>query len=174
MKHPLRITLASLRQGENRLRFELEPEELGLRDREVAENPLFELLVGTVRVDVRVDRSGRKLLVTGTVSFKAKLDCADCGEQFECQFNEPLSAEFLSCGAADELGADFDPREINSVHGDHLDLAELVRDAVHLAIPMAPKCRPDCHGLCPDCGVNLNTGQCCCQDKARVPGERAS
>ena len=37
-----------------------------------------------------------------------------------------------------------------------------MREAVLLELPDAPLCRPDCAGLCPTCGTNLNTGTCDC------------
>jgi uncharacterized protein len=39
--------------------------------------------------------------------------------------------------------------------GDLLDLEPAFRDAVVLALPMSPVCRPDCPGLCVECGVPL-------------------
>ena len=39
-----------------------------------------------------------------------------------------------------------------------LDLEPLAREAVQLAAPIAPLCRRDCPGLCPECGVDLNAG----------------
>jgi uncharacterized protein len=35
-----------------------------------------------------------------------------------------------------------------------------VREAVLLDLPLAPLCRPDCAGLCPECGADLNAGDC--------------
>ena len=32
-------------------------------------------------------------------------------------------------------------------------------DAIVLELPFQPVCRPDCQGLCPDCGLDLNTVQ---------------
>ena len=40
--------------------------------------------------------------------------------------------------------------------GDELDLEAWVRDALALALPAQLTCRPDCAGLCPQCGANLN------------------
>ena len=40
--------------------------------------------------------------------------------------------------------------------GDQLDLEPMVREAVLLELPLAPLCRPDCAGLCPECGANRN------------------
>jgi uncharacterized protein len=37
-----------------------------------------------------------------------------------------------------------------------IDLAPIVRDEMLLAFPISPLCRPDCRGLCPICGENLN------------------
>jgi uncharacterized protein len=42
----------------------------------------------------------------------------------------------------------------------HIDLAPLVREYMLLDIPMKPLCRPDCKGLCPVCGQNLNDSTC--------------
>ncbi|HZO96839.1 MAG TPA: DUF177 domain-containing protein [Gaiellaceae bacterium] len=39
---------------------------------------------------------------------------------------------------------------------DRLDLSAWARDAVALALPDKILCRPDCAGLCPVCGANLN------------------
>jgi len=38
-----------------------------------------------------------------------------------------------------------------------LDVGAWARDALALALPAAVLCQPDCAGLCPDCGENLNT-----------------
>jgi len=40
---------------------------------------------------------------------------------------------------------------------DELQLSGWARDAVSLALPDRILCRPDCAGLCPECGENLNT-----------------
>ncbi len=43
-----------------------------------------------------------------------------------------------------------------------LDLSEVMRQALWLATPREALCRPDCDGLCPDCGENRNLGSCSC------------
>jgi uncharacterized protein len=45
-----------------------------------------------------------------------------------------------------------DEDEIPLVVDDRIDLQQVVRDEIVTALPMAPLCRPDCRGLCPDCG----------------------
>lgn len=52
-------------------------------------------------------------------------------------------------GGGDELTSPY-------VEGDVVDLRAWTRDAFALALPAQVICRPDCAGLCPQCGVNLN------------------
>jgi uncharacterized protein len=50
-----------------------------------------------------------------------------------------------------------------------LDLSEVIRQGLWLAIPMEILCRPDCAGLCPRCGGNRNLGECNCDQAAIDP-----
>lgn len=47
-----------------------------------------------------------------------------------------------------------------------VDLTDAVREEVFLAMPQFVECRPDCAGLCPRCGANLNDGPCGCAREA--------
>jgi uncharacterized protein len=47
-----------------------------------------------------------------------------------------------------------------------LDLTEAIRQYREASATMQPLCRPDCRGLCPDCGRDLNTGDCNCGQDA--------
>ena len=49
-----------------------------------------------------------------------------------------------------------DDEEASRLDGELLDLEPLLRDTVVLDLPYTPLCRPDCAGLCPDCGADLN------------------
>lgn len=163
MRNVLNIPLASLKQGHNKLNFKLLPQDIDLRPREVAENPSFEFFVGPVDVSLSITRSGLRLMVTGSVSYRARLECAMCDCEYECDLTEPLAAEFLSCDdKAEQPGRKNECEEGGGLRGNWLDLLPMVRDAIHLAVPIAPRCRPDCRGLCPDCGANLNQGECRC------------
>ena len=49
---------------------------------------------------------------------------------------------------------------------DHtIDLSDAIADAVVMDTPFVVLCRPDCAGLCPTCGANLNEGSCSCADQ---------
>jgi uncharacterized protein len=168
----LRIPIAALKQGANRLRFELDITDIGGERREVAENPLFEQTVGLITIELEIVRSGRRFLVNGIVRFRAALVCAVCAKEFSRDFAEPLETEFLGEGEVPAPdGKVMDGRDVEwlSFKDDHLDLGPLVRDAIHLAIPIAPVCRAGCRGRCAGCGRDLNDGPCDCPPPADSP-----
>ncbi|HWW54717.1 MAG TPA: DUF177 domain-containing protein [Acidimicrobiales bacterium] len=64
-----------------------------------------------------------------------------------------------------------DPEEGQTwpIEHNQLDLEPVVREAVVLELPLAPLCRPDCLGLCPTCGADLNAGPCACDGEGGDP-----
>ena len=52
--------------------------------------------------------------------------------------------------------------DLYPITDDTIDLGPLVRDAIVLELPMAPLCREDCLGLCPQCGADRNEAECSC------------
>jgi len=53
--------------------------------------------------------------------------------------------------------------------GDAVDLDELVREQILLALPSRRLCREECKGLCPTCGADLNAGRCACEQREVDP-----
>ena len=47
-----------------------------------------------------------------------------------------------------------------------VDLTGALREELLLAVPLFVECRPECRGLCPRCGANLNDGPCSCTTPA--------
>ena len=43
-----------------------------------------------------------------------------------------------------------------------IDLVQDIREEIMIDYPVRPLCNPDCKGLCPKCGKNLNEGGCSC------------
>jgi len=44
-----------------------------------------------------------------------------------------------------------------------------VSEQIQLAIPGRLLCRPDCRGLCPQCGADRNTEPCRCEERTIDP-----
>jgi len=49
------------------------------------------------------------------------------------------------------------------LEGEQLDLMPMVRETMLLGLPDAPLCKPDCPGLCPQCGADMQSDPCQCQ-----------
>lgn len=56
--------------------------------------------------------------------------------------------------------------EVGFFAGPGVDVADVAREQIVLALPMQPLCRADCRGLCAHCGANLNQGDCACPPAA--------
>lgn len=50
-----------------------------------------------------------------------------------------------------------------------IDIDGLVREQIFLALPFRWLCQPDCRGLCPRCGTNLNKELCSCEEEKVAP-----
>ncbi len=163
------IALATLKPGDNKFELEGEPRDFGCEFQEVKENPSFQKLTGRIKVGVNITRSGQRFLVRGWMRFKARLECAICWQEYEQEFTEEITAEFTSLerSRSGSYARELEPVELDRVpiDADFIDLSSLIRDTLHLAIPIAPRCRTDCRGICPGCGANLNFEECRCKEK---------
>ena len=72
--------------------------------------------------------------------------------------------------AEEEIALKEDETEIGFYDGEAVELEEILREQVLLALPVQKLCRGDCKGLCPSCGVNLNQGQCGCAPVVTATG----
>ena len=107
-----------------------------------------------VRLDVMLEAVSEGVLVTAEAVAPVTGECARCLEpvtsSVEVAFRELY--EEPGRGLAGDDDEDADRRFLD---GDLLDLEPAFRDAVVLALPLAPLCGEDCGGLCPDCGARL-------------------
>ncbi|MEA2537202.1 MAG: hypothetical protein QOF11_1436 [Chloroflexota bacterium] len=109
----------------------------------------------------RLTRTNRGLLVDGDVRATLAETCSRCLRPIEVGVAEDIDEEALpSVDLA--TGAPLDRSEepeVARLTGHHeVELEPLVREAIQLAEPIAPLCRPDCPGLCPECGEELGSG----------------
>lgn len=109
----------------------------------------------------RLTRTNRGLLVIGDVRTALAESCSRCLRPISIDLVAEVREEALP--STDLLtGAIIDPAsepEVARLTGHHeIELEPFIREAILLASPIAPLCRPDCPGLCPDCGVELASG----------------
>lgn len=113
---------------------------------------------------VVVSNTGDALLVNGTVTGLATTSCARCLEPIEVDFLGDIEGYFLIGDA--ESPEDMDEDEFDRLdESNTIDLVPLMTAALLVDAPLVPLCRDDCKGICPDCGANLNEGDCGCAAK---------
>ena len=125
---------------------------LGLDVDEVHQT-LGDLKVDYVRGQLLLTRTTRGALARGQFSTKLEVECVRCLESFQLALIVPMEEMFTFSAASD-------PTYL--IDEGWLDLRQPLREQILLALPMHSLCRPDCRGLCPNCGQNLNEGQCTC------------
>jgi uncharacterized protein len=113
--------------------------------------------------DVQRDRDQFRL--AGTVKTAIELTCCRCLEPFRVPVSESFDVLFLphtASAGGDEHEVEDDDLSTAYYDAQVIDLGQLMQEQFYLAVPMKPLCGDDCRGLCPVCGVNLNTGSCTC------------
>lgn len=107
---------------------------------------------------VHLARTNRGLLVSGQFATTLEGQCSRCLREIEVPIEvrideEALPSLDLESGTPVDTSAEPDVVRLTDHH--ELELGPVVRDAILLAEPIAPLCRPDCPGLCPVCGERL-------------------
>jgi uncharacterized protein len=103
-----------------------------------------------VELDVRLEAVTEGVYLSGRVHAPLVGECARCLDDLTDEVDVELSELFAYPDSVTDETTDAD--ELPRVVGELIDVEQTVRDAVVLALPLAPLCRPDCLGLCPDCG----------------------
>ncbi|MEX1022986.1 MAG: DUF177 domain-containing protein [Dehalococcoidia bacterium] len=118
--------------------------------------------------DIRLIRSDRGVLVSASLDLlPVELECARCLQAFETPVHIDFDEEYVVARDATtgrRIDADRDEFVVDATW--HLDLSEAVRQYEQSALPIRAVCRPDCRGLCPRCGQDLNETTCGCDPAA--------
>ena len=104
----------------------------------------------TIAVDLRLESVSEGVYVSGTVSAPLRGECARCLDELSDELDVEIGELFAYPDSATDETTDED--ELPRVVDEHVDVEQTVRDAVVLALPLAPLCSDDCLGLCPECG----------------------
>jgi len=125
----------------------------------IAVPPGSDLVLG-----LRLESVMEGVLVSGVVRATAVGECSRCLAPIEDEITVRISQLFLypeRYTAALEAGDDVELETLDEggdeavLDGDLADIEPAIRDAIVTALPFRPLCRPDCPGLCPQCGARL-------------------
>jgi uncharacterized protein len=123
------------------------PADLGLELIGVPEGSDLEL-------DLTLTSVSEGVYVSGRIRGPLTGECGRCLNPISDSFVVPLAELYAYEDSTTEETTDAD--EVGRMQGELIDLEPAVRDAVVLTLPTNPLCRPDCPGLCPECGVHFD------------------
>jgi uncharacterized protein len=119
-------------------------------------------LADPVTGEVRLTNSGRSIIVQGHVQTSLGEQCSRCLRPAKARVRVEFEEEALpsvDVESGSPQADDDGPDALRLSDHHELVLDPVVRDAISLAEPIAPLCRPDCPGLCETCGVDLTDAQ---------------
>ena len=110
--------------------------------------------------------------VKGRLATSLELSCARCLEPIVQEVKRDFDLLYRPQGAdagRDEMSVTDAEAEISYYEGEGVQLEDVVREQVLLAVPLKITCQEHCKGLCPHCGKNLNEGKCNCESPVEEP-----
>lgn len=143
------INLSDLEEIGDRKQFLLELEFHGLEfvNREIEiEEP--------IKLELEIFNTSDSFVVEGKLKAELILSCSRCLQKYSSSIELEISEDVLKSEMEDE---------------EELYLDDIVVDNIILFLPMKPLCSDGCRGICPECGQNLNEGECDCEVEAVDP-----
>lgn len=154
----MRIELENLEGGKGGFAHVYQPDDL---------NPLDERirLVEPVAVKGNVKLARALVQVNGHIDTRAQVECDRCLQPVELPVDAEFALEYIT-------GSDYESSEaaeltdeemsVSVFDGEAIDVDEIVKEQILLAVPTRMLCREDCKGICPECGIDRNSGECAC------------
>jgi len=110
-----------------------------------------------------------EIRIRGKLNAEMEAPCDRCVETALCSVDTPFDllyypAEHLQGRAEEEIHEG--DSDVAYYEGNRLELSDVLREVVLLAMPMQLVCSESCKGICPSCGQNRNVQPCACQAPA--------
>ena len=130
-------------------------------------------LEGPLEVHLTIIRDGERFVIDGRLEGSLCLVCDRCLETYPFS----LSHNFrLSLALPERWESDEDETEltiedlvVGFISTTKIDLDDIIREQIYLALPIKALCADTCAGLCSRCGVNLNRETCRCSENSGHP-----
>ena len=161
----MRIELENLEGGKREFAHVYNPDDLNPVDERVK-------LTAPATVNGKIRLAGNEVFVNGHVDTRAQVECDRCLKSIELPVSSDFELEYIT-------GTEYESSEVAELteaemsvsvfDGHALDVDEIVKEQILLAVPTRMLCREDCKGICPECGTDRNTGECNCETKEIDP-----
>ena len=159
----LRITLAELKLHRVTVSQSHEPGALDFQGADFRQT-------APVKLKATAELLGEEIRLLGHLATRLEFNCDRCLRPVEI----PVSCDFdlfyrpaETIAKEEELEVPPDEMEIGFYSEDGIEVADVAREQVLLAVPMKVVCSNECRGLCPVCRGNRNLTQCDCAPPQR-------
>ena len=112
---------------------------------------------GPVSFKGKMVNVGGVLKLEGSLKADYTAVCYRCRRKTERHMKLGIKEDFIN---ASENPDD----EAYTYEGKYIDLSRVLKDNIILNLPMKQVCKPECKGLCPKCGTDLNEKECDCRE----------
>jgi DUF177 domain-containing protein len=123
-------------------------------------------LIGQCELTLRATRNDAKVALVGRVRAVVEFECDRCLTSLSIPVEAPFDLLYVPpIGTGDERELAEKDLSLSFYQEGTINVDDLTREQIELALPMARLCSDDCRGLCPGCGVNLNAVECACREE---------
>ena len=130
-----------------------------------------------VRAELLEENRGERDVVEdirllGNFSTTVEVRCARCIEPVSTKVGGDFDLLYRPLGVDaghDERSISEAETEIGYYSGEGIQLEDVLREQILLALPVKVVCRQDCRGICAGCGRNLNVEACACEEQPPDP-----
>ncbi len=153
-RHPvMEIRISGLPDGEFPFEFDAPASEIDL-----------ESFKGNIQVRGTLRRVSSQLTLLARVHGTYVAECDRCLAETVSEIDVPMELYYHVTVPGERTAAGEEDTEIRLFQPDQdsIDLDEEVRQTLLLEVPLKTLCGPDCKGLCPGCGADLNREECRC------------
>jgi len=132
----------------------------------ISEKEKIDFSLRQVDVSGSVRKVRQSIFFAGTLNTALETPCSRCLETaclpLRADFNYTLLPEAAT--GKEEIELRMEDLDVGYYAGEVIDLTPIIFEQIMLQIPMKVLCNELCKGLCPRCGINLNTANCDCRN----------
>lgn len=117
-------------------------------------------------------RKGNEVRLRGKLTARAEVDCDRCLKALDVPVETDFDVTYIPASdyvSNEKAELQEDDLLLSVYEGDAINLDDIVREQILLALPVRALCGEECKGLCPVCGINRNADTCACEDKETDP-----
>ena len=127
-------------------------------------------LISNAQFQGETERVGGKAHLRGTIDSQVQTTCSRCLETVDQGLAITFDDVFVDRSNQEiDLELSEELLDESIVENGLIDLKEVVREQILLALPEHPLCKEECRGLCPKCGENRNLISCRCEENEMDP-----